>query len=1160
MVSNCHLARIGLRSSVSGAAVVLALGTPAAADAQALAESVMVGQSNKPDAQTPVTVAPKSSTPQASDAGPDAPPVAIDDKANQAKNTQDADVVVRGFRSAYDDALRTKRVRVEFSDTVSAEGLDRFPDLNVGEALTRIPGIQINREDSSRNASVNVRGLPSSFAKVTLNGASFAAPTDPINGGGVFLGAFSSDLFTAFTVIKSPLAEQPAGGLAGNIDLRIGPALSRRQGGSIRFYQEYNALGQTVAPGVTASYNKKLADNFAVFGVIAYREENFRRDSLQSSYLPLTLGAAPLFDPASIVSSTGDRANDPATGRLAGVQANPFSAAQFAGFFARAVALNPAQPNILTCPVAAPGEPPNVCLTYRPALGTGAGAFTNAILNGPTADPRVLNLGTGQQSTKGLYYPNNVRFNVRQTVGSLLSGTAGAEWQITPELRANVIGFFTQRTLDQSTLENYSVSNGNGNQNVIQLDASTIFQVGDGRAYVDRYSAINTVINTSNRLETGESNAYGINGSLEWKNKDWRITSSYTASTSRSLSTQLFISRLSNPVNVTRANPLGNGVRSTIDLGGGRVQDFSYSVTPAAPVRLLSGPLRNVNPANPEDIQQVNGTNERMQLLGFFATADVRADFISQEFERFVKWGPISSIQLGYVRDRYRYNSVFFSNGAAGFANANNVISAEDAARFQDPAILQTSRYANDFFGGQVVFPGPNWQTTNFQYALDSLRPNPANLLAVDPVTNSGPQELTPMGFVNNRANALFALNNFNYVSTVDAVYFESKLNSSIFGIGIRGNIGLRYERTQVAISALERVSTVDRVVLPPVPPSTTPTTTTRNVLTFPTREYRDNYGYFLPSFLFAFDLTDKLLFRVGGYRTYVRPQVKENNPVSAATRTETDSATNFNVTLGANNIEPFTADSLDIGLEWYNRRGSVVAANFYIKRISGFIRPTTDPNILCPASGIFAGGADFGTGPLTRDTSNRCVGTEGDPNNLTANGVPAPLFVNVTAVENNPQTITVRGYEFNIQQNLDFLPGILKYFGTNIIYSVTDIDGADEQGIPFVLPGVSRDNLGVAAYYETPAFGARVIYNLRNPYLLQPNGTFQPGSRTAARRAQVDFSVSVNVSRRFTISLDGYNLTDALREEYEAPDAPRTLRRSDFDGRTFTISARGRF
>lgn len=197
-------------------------------------------------------------------------------------------VVVTGFRQAYANAIATKRETLEISDGISSDGLGRFPDLNVGEAIQRIPGIQINREADSRNATISLRGLPGSFARTTLNGGAFA---DPILNGSTPLGAFNSDIFSAINVIKSPSASNLAGGLSGNIDLRINPALGRKDGGFAKLSYEYNELGNLGSPLASLGYNKHLTDDFAVFGVVAWKDEKFRRDTITVNSWANRLGA-----------------------------------------------------------------------------------------------------------------------------------------------------------------------------------------------------------------------------------------------------------------------------------------------------------------------------------------------------------------------------------------------------------------------------------------------------------------------------------------------------------------------------------------------------------------------------------------------------------------------------------------------------------------------------------------------------------------------------------------------------------------------------------------------------------------------------------------------------------------------------------------------------
>jgi len=188
------------------------------------------------------------------------------------------EVVVSGFRQSYANAVKAKREAVGVTDSISAEGLGRFPDLNVGEALQRVPGIQINREAESRNATINLRGLPGTYAHFTINGINFA---DPVLDDTTPLGAFNSDVFTGIAVIKSPSAADQPGGISGNIDLQIQPALARTDGFSVKLAGEYNDLGGYTTPGLTLSGARHLMDDrLAAFATLAYKQEEFRRDSI----------------------------------------------------------------------------------------------------------------------------------------------------------------------------------------------------------------------------------------------------------------------------------------------------------------------------------------------------------------------------------------------------------------------------------------------------------------------------------------------------------------------------------------------------------------------------------------------------------------------------------------------------------------------------------------------------------------------------------------------------------------------------------------------------------------------------------------------------------------------------------------------------------------
>jgi TonB-dependent receptor len=153
---------------------------------------------------------------------------AAQDTPVQAAPTVQADtsvVKVTGYRASLLSSAKDKKEAIGFQDTISAEDIGKFPDKNIAESLSRIPGVQIARDVTGEGMNVQIRGLGSSFTKVTLNGAQIAvASSGPIDGANtnreIDLDLLPTDLFTKLTVSKSPTADMIEGGAAGVVNLR----------------------------------------------------------------------------------------------------------------------------------------------------------------------------------------------------------------------------------------------------------------------------------------------------------------------------------------------------------------------------------------------------------------------------------------------------------------------------------------------------------------------------------------------------------------------------------------------------------------------------------------------------------------------------------------------------------------------------------------------------------------------------------------------------------------------------------------------------------------------------------------------------------------------------------------------------------------------------
>ena len=145
--------------------------------------------------------------------------------AAQQLSAAEETVTVTGYAASLTAATDAKRASTNFTDTIFAEDIGKFPDTNIAESLNRIPGVSINREIDGEGVSVSIRGLGPDFTKVTLNGAQInVASTGPTDQGNTFrtldLNMFPTELFTQLSVSKSPTADQIEGGAAGNVNMR----------------------------------------------------------------------------------------------------------------------------------------------------------------------------------------------------------------------------------------------------------------------------------------------------------------------------------------------------------------------------------------------------------------------------------------------------------------------------------------------------------------------------------------------------------------------------------------------------------------------------------------------------------------------------------------------------------------------------------------------------------------------------------------------------------------------------------------------------------------------------------------------------------------------------------------------------------------------------
>lgn len=164
------------------------------------------------------------------------------------------EIIVIGFRQSLQNASAFKRDSINITDSVFSEDVGKFPDLNIAEALNRVPGIQLSRENDGSGVNVAIRGLNTNFTKVTLNGSHIAVAssgkTDAINSNRELdLDVLPTEFFSRLDVSKSPVASMIEGGLSGTVNMRsLRPMDMPNNHLNYQAQMSYNELAEEVGP------------------------------------------------------------------------------------------------------------------------------------------------------------------------------------------------------------------------------------------------------------------------------------------------------------------------------------------------------------------------------------------------------------------------------------------------------------------------------------------------------------------------------------------------------------------------------------------------------------------------------------------------------------------------------------------------------------------------------------------------------------------------------------------------------------------------------------------------------------------------------------------------------------------------------------------------
>jgi iron complex outermembrane recepter protein len=169
-----------------------------------------------------------------------------------ASNQVLEEVTVTGIRKSLTDAISAKRNGVQVLDAISAEDIGKFPDKDMGEALQRVTGVQINRSSGGEGSTVTIRGADPTMTRVEINGTGALSLTVGATDRAVDFRDLPVEFVKTIEVIKSPTADMVEGGVGGTVNI-----VTRRPFDTNGEYFAGSAQG--IYSNLARTYDPKLA-------------------------------------------------------------------------------------------------------------------------------------------------------------------------------------------------------------------------------------------------------------------------------------------------------------------------------------------------------------------------------------------------------------------------------------------------------------------------------------------------------------------------------------------------------------------------------------------------------------------------------------------------------------------------------------------------------------------------------------------------------------------------------------------------------------------------------------------------------------------------------------------------------------------------------------
>lgn len=217
------------------------------------------------------------------------------------------EIEVTGFRRGQQQALSKQKQANSIKNVVSSELLRSFPDDNTAEALQRIPGISLQR-DQGEGRYVQIRGTQAANNNVSVNGEQLPSPEGDTRA--IALDVIPSDMLSSIEVTKAITPDMEGSAIGGTVNLNTLQAPRGRRILEASLGAGYNNNANYVSPVFgegSFTYGNRFGNNQEwgfVFGG-SYNNTSRSTDNNEMEYSDTELESIVLQDDEIIRTRTG---------------------------------------------------------------------------------------------------------------------------------------------------------------------------------------------------------------------------------------------------------------------------------------------------------------------------------------------------------------------------------------------------------------------------------------------------------------------------------------------------------------------------------------------------------------------------------------------------------------------------------------------------------------------------------------------------------------------------------------------------------------------------------------------------------------------------------------------------------------------------------------